>query len=133
MKRRFICTVVTIILCGRCLAVSDDLLRAFDKALSDPDISVCWDAAAPLWGRAQGEGFFAKNKEPSNLLSLMIDRVLDKRIDIEDREVFCRFERDRVAAVGCRVSPVMWRVGTRALPCVMSLPVSPGLRGYVSA
>ena len=68
MKRKFICTAAAIILCGRCLAVSDDLLRAFDKALSDPDISVCWDAVAPLWGRAKKEGFFADYKEPSNLL-----------------------------------------------------------------
>ena len=56
MKQGFICTAAAIIFCGSCLAVSDDLMRAFDKALSDPDISVCWDAAAPLWGRAQGEG-----------------------------------------------------------------------------
>ncbi|MBO4286766.1 MAG: hypothetical protein J5985_01190 [Kiritimatiellae bacterium] len=86
MKQGFICTAAAIILCGSCLAVSDDLMRAFDKALSDPDISVCWDAAAPLWGRAQMEGFFANYKEPSNLLTLLVDRVLEKRIDIEDAD-----------------------------------------------
>ena len=93
MKRRFICTAAAVILCGSCLAVSDDLMRAFDKALSDPDISVCWDAAAPLWGRAKDEGFFANYKEPSNLLTLLVDRVLDKRIDIEDRMATKRFQR----------------------------------------
>ena len=92
MKRRFICTAAAIILCGRCLAVSDDLLRAFDKALSDPDISVCWDAVAPLWGRAKKEGFFADYKEPNNLLDLMVDRVLEKRIDIEDGMAEKRFQ-----------------------------------------
>ena len=92
MKQGFICTAAAVILCGSCLAVSDDLMRAFDKALSDPDISVCRDAAAPLWGRAQNEGFFAKYKEPSNLLTLLVDRVLEKRIDIEDGMAEKRFQ-----------------------------------------
>lgn len=84
MRRGFIYAAIAVMLLCVCRAEEDDIMADFEKALSDPDISVCWDASQPLWGRADKEGYFADTYRPNALLTLVADRILDKRIISED-------------------------------------------------
>ena len=90
MKHHFTKTVLLASVCvfangAKCLADQGDIMLAVEQALSNPDISVCWDDTRPLFEKASIKGYFADTQKSNALLSMVADRVLDKRIIFEDK------------------------------------------------
>ncbi|MBQ7189373.1 MAG: hypothetical protein IJR99_08170 [Kiritimatiellae bacterium] len=76
---------------GRCGVDQDEIMEAFKKGLSDPDIIICQIDCEPLFQKAEKEGFFADTNPHGELLSLVAGRVLANRISQEDWNAWERF------------------------------------------
>ncbi|MBQ7191126.1 MAG: hypothetical protein IJR99_17115 [Kiritimatiellae bacterium] len=79
----------------------DEIMDAFSKALSDPDIIVCQTNLAPVFQKADFEGYFSDAKKRNEVITIVASQILEKRISLDNSMTWTRFNR---------MESLMWRI-----------------------
>ncbi|MBQ7190752.1 MAG: hypothetical protein IJR99_15185 [Kiritimatiellae bacterium] len=93
MKQKFVCAMVAAMLSSGCKAEQDDIMNAFEKALSDRDVIACQTNLAPVFQKADSGGYFADPEKRDKIMVMVSSRILDKRINIDDSMIWTRCDR----------------------------------------